>query len=191
VLRFAIGIDIEKYSPRNARQQLKTQDALDVLLNEAAQAAGLDRDAWERNLGGDGEIDILPADTDLEKVLGAFVSQLDSRLRTYNDDHSEIMQIRLRVAVHASMTMPGPLGHAWHAPVEVSRLLNSGELTQALKDASGVNLAMLVSKLVHGLVAQAGYPSVQAAQFQPLRVNDPDKGFLADAYLYVPRGIAG
>src|SRR5258708_39717326 len=89
VNRFVLGVDVEKYSARNVRQQDDTQRALDRILGEAATAAGLDRQGWETMPGGDGEHAILPADADMVAVAGGPGAHPDRLLHAYNQSHSD------------------------------------------------------------------------------------------------------
>ncbi|MEU9872321.1 hypothetical protein AB0C87_31265 [Actinomadura sp. NPDC048021] len=61
---FLIAVDIEGYSKLSTAQQKQVQLDLHEVLESAAAAAGLDRRAWLRQVGGDGEMAILPPDTD-------------------------------------------------------------------------------------------------------------------------------
>lgn len=98
VLRVVAGMDIERYSRRNARQQSDLQHALNDLLNEAARAAGLDRQDWAKYPAGDGEIAVLPADADLVEVVSGFFGHLGSQLAAYNRKHPKD-GFRLRAAL--------------------------------------------------------------------------------------------
>jgi hypothetical protein len=181
-----VGVDVEKYSPRNVREQEETQRGLVRVLNEAAQAAGLDREDWEKAPGGDGELAVLPADANMVRVVGEFISQLDQRLAVYNESRSPSMRIRLRVAAHIGMTVPSAMGHAGPALVELSRLLDAKELMRALEKAKGARMALLVSEVVYQWVVKSGYASLWPEQFRRLTVRNPGKRFRMGAYLYVP-----
>src|SRR2546428_75517 len=91
--RFVVGVDVERYSARNVRQQDETQHALDQILSKAASAAGLDRQLWVTAPGGDGELAILPGDVDMVAVVGRFVAELDDRLGTFNEDRVPVMKL--------------------------------------------------------------------------------------------------
>jgi hypothetical protein len=186
VNRFVIGIDVERYSVRNVRQQDDTQRALDRILAEAAESAGLDRQEWLTQPGGDGELAILPADVDLVASVSGLVTQLDDRLTAYNEDHSDVMRIRLRVAMHMDMIMPSAMGYAGQGLIVLSRLLDSKEFRQALADASDASMALLVSDKVYHSVVESGLPGLRPGRFRSLAIDNPAKGFQQTAYLYIP-----
>jgi hypothetical protein len=186
VNRFVIGVDVERYSVRNVRQQDDTQRALDRILAEAAEAVGLDRQAWLTQPGGDGELAILPADVDVVASVSGLVTQLDDRLTAYNEDHSEAMRIRLRVAMHMDMIMRSAMGYAGQGLIVLSRLLDSKEFKQALADASDASMALLVSDPVYHSVVESGLPGLRPGRFRSLAIANPAKGFQQTAYLYIP-----
>ncbi|MCW2935647.1 MAG: hypothetical protein JWM19_6609 [Actinomycetia bacterium] len=191
VNRFVLGVDVEKYSVRNVRQQDDTQRALHHILSEAAEAAGLDRQDWVTMPGGDGEHAILPADVDMVAVAGALVAQLDDLLTAYNEDHSDSMKIRLRVAMHMDTVLRSALGYAGPGLVVLSRLLDAAELKAALAGATDASLALLVSEPVYRSVIQSGLGGLRPGRFRMLTIDNPAKGFRQAAYLYIPGTAAG
>jgi class 3 adenylate cyclase len=186
VNRFVIGVDVEKYSARNLRQQDETQHALDGILAEAADAAGLDRQQWLTQPGGDGELAILPADVDLVATVSGFVGRLDDLLAAHNEDHSDAMKIRLRVAMHMDMVLRSAMGYAGPGLVVLSRLLDGKEFKDALAESSDANLALLVSEPVYHSVVETGLPGMRPGRFRLLTIDNPAKGFTQPAYLYIP-----
>jgi hypothetical protein len=190
VNRFVIGVDVEKYSTRNVRQQDDTQRALDRILGDAAGAVGLDRQQWLTQPGGDGELAILPADVDLVATVSGFVSHLDDLLAAYNEDHSDPMKIRLRVAMHMDMVLRSAMGYAGPGLVVLSRLLDSKEFKEALAESSDASMALLVSESVYHSVVETGLPGLRPGRFRLLRIDNPSKGFRQSTYLYIP-GTAG
>jgi class 3 adenylate cyclase len=186
VNRFVLGVDVEKYSARNVRQQDDTQRALDRILHEAATAAGLDRQEWVTMPGGDGEHAILPADVDMVAVASGLVAQLDDLLTAYNEDHSDVMKIRLRVAMHMDMVLHSALGYAGPGLVVLSRLLDAAEFKQGLARARDASLALLVSEPVYRSVIESGLGGLRPGRFRLVQIDNPAKGFRQGAYLYIP-----
>ena len=70
--RLVLAVDVEKYSTRDAREQLRAQTELHRILNVAAQNAGLDQREWYEQVSGDGELVVLPEDVDVSVVVGDF-----------------------------------------------------------------------------------------------------------------------
>lgn len=191
VSRFVLGVDAEKYSGRNARQQDTTQHALDRMISESAEAEGLDRQEWVTFPGGDGELAVLPADVDMVAVAGRFVAQLDDRLAAYNEDHADVMKIRVRVAMHLDTVKRSAMGYAGHGLVVLSRLLEAPELKQALAEASYASLVLLVSEPVYRSVVESGFGGLRPSRFRALVVDNSAKGFRQTAYLFIPGTAAG
>jgi hypothetical protein len=185
VHRCVIGIDIEKYSlGRTVHQQDITQRSLDEILRRGAQAAGLDRDVWIRQPGGDGELAILPADSDLSAVIGRFVRDIDDRLAEHNRIHGTGTQIRARMAIHLGLLQESALGFAGPALIVLSRLLNSQVLKDALAAVSGADLALLLSAPAYEIV-EADAHGLRRRAFREVEVEDTAKGFRGVAFLHV------
>lgn len=184
--RFVVGVDVEKYSVRNVRQQDETQQALDSILDTAAAAAGLDRQLWVTAPGGDGELAVLPADVDMVAVVSRFVSELDDRLGAFNEDRVPVMKIRLRVAMHIDTVKLSAFGYAGPGLVVLSRLLDAAPLRAALASALDANLALLVSEPVYRKVVQSGLGGLRPRRFAAITVDNKAKGFRETAYLHIP-----
>lgn len=105
--RCVIGADVQAYSQRNTRQQRDTQQDLQRVLVEAAQAAGLDRSTWETSHTGDGELAVLPADVNLLAVVGSFVPELHKLLVLRNEDRVPGTKIRSRLAAEVDPLAKG------------------------------------------------------------------------------------
>src|SRR4051794_1006988 len=63
VYRLILAIDVERYSRLDAQLQLDTQTKLRGVLDACVIGMGLDPDDWHRQVSGDGELMVLPADT--------------------------------------------------------------------------------------------------------------------------------
>jgi len=188
VERFVVGVDMQRFSPRVTRRQLKIQRDLDRMLDEAADAAGVGRELWERRPEGDGEVAVLPADVDLLAVVRRFVSELDQRLADHNEDHSPETRIRLRVAMHIDVITRGALGYAGPALVVLQRLLDSAQARAALTESPMVNLAQIISESLYQKAVLPELGGLRPWQFKKVRVDLPAKGFHQTAYVYVPTG---
>jgi len=185
--RCVIGVDVLGYSQRNPRRQGDTQRELQQLLTEAADAAGLDRTAWELFHTGDGELAVLPADVNLLPVVQSFVPALHDLLVLRNGDRDPATKIRLRLAVHIGTLTPSTSGHyAGTALVTLSRLLDSPPVRKALESAERSELALILSEVVHEKVVLSGYLARGDEQFAPVVVDLPAKAFRQTAYVHVP-----
>ncbi|MFC6080421.1 hypothetical protein [Sphaerisporangium aureirubrum] len=183
--RCVLGIDIEKYSlGRTLHQQDVAQRSLDEILRHSAQTAGLDRDVWVRQAGGDGELAVLPPESDLSAVIGLFVRDIDDKLAEHNRIHGTGTQLRARMAIHLGLLQESALGFAGPALIVLSRLLNSRVLKAALAAASGADLALLLSAPAYEIV-EADAHGLRRRTFRAVDVEDTAKGFRDVAYLHV------
>jgi hypothetical protein len=184
--RFVVGVDVQRYSGRNARRQLGIQAELSRLLNDAAESAGLDRSRWERQPGGDGELAVLPHQVDLVAVVRRFVDELALALADHNDDYAPERQIRLRVAMHMDPLSTGELGYAGPALIVLNRLLDSQPVRDALVTNPDAGLALILSESVYTKAVTAELGGLRPSQFTPVAVNLPTKNFHQNAYIHIP-----
>ena len=171
IYRLLLAVDVEKYSTRDARGQLRAQTDLRNILSLAAQNVGLDRSLWYEQVSGDGELAVLPEDVDVSLVVGDFTRQLETVLGEFNRARSGGRRLRLRVALHHGTLTPGPFGPAGDAPIVVSRLLNAKPLRRVLADQQHRDVALIVSQTLYQDVVRTGFCSLDPQDFQPVRVN--------------------
>lgn len=169
--RLVLAVDVEKYSTRDAREQLRAQTELQRILNAAAQDTGLDQREWYEQVSGDGELVVLPEDVDVPAVVGGFTSSLETILGELNRRVSGGTRLRLRVAMHHGTLTPGPFGPAGDAPIVVSRLLDARPLRKLLADQQERDLALIVSQSLYQDVVRTGFCSLDPDEFRPVRVN--------------------
>lgn len=169
--RLVLAVDVEKYSARDAREQLQAQTELKRILNVAAQNAGLDQRHWYEQVSGDGELVVLPEDVDVSAVVGDFTHQLETILGEVNREVEGGRRLRLRVAMHHGTLTPGPFGPAGDAPIVVSRLLDAKPLRRLLADQQDRDLALIVSQSLYQDVVRTGFCSLDPEEFQAVRVN--------------------
>jgi hypothetical protein len=184
--RFVAGVDVKKYSSRSTRRQEDIQRELKSLLDKAARAAGLDPEAWQRQSTGDGELLVLPADTDLTRVVARFTPELNVLLKTYNADRVADAQIRVRLAMHIDALKASAYWYAGPALVEVSRLLDARPLRQALDSAEDAAVALIVSEPIYHKVVLSDLDGLRPEQFAEVAVDIPTKDFKRMAYVHVP-----
>ncbi|URM94349.1 hypothetical protein LUW76_08390 [Actinomadura madurae] len=186
--RVIVTPDIEDYSSRNDAEQRVLQSALSVALDEAANAACLDRQSWLRQVSGDGVFAVLPRDTDIAALMDVFVRELDAALGSHNrrraDDHWTRM--RLRLAVHVGpVHLDGALGLPGQHAVLPARLRDSVPVRAALAELPDADLAVIVSTEVYRDFITQGPGEPRPSDFRPVHVRVKKQAY--DAYLYVPR----
>ena len=169
--RLVLAVDVEKYSTRDAREQLRAQKELQRILNVAALNTGLDQRQWYEQVSGDGELVVLPEDVDVSAVVGDFTRELETVLGEVNRDVIGGTRLRLRVAMHHGTLTPGPFGPAGDAPIVVSRLLDARPLRRVLTDRQDQDLALIVSQSLYQDVVRTGFCSLSPDEFRPVRVN--------------------
>lgn len=108
--RFLAAIDIEGFSQRSAAEQAKDQDDLEYVMSQAAAGAGLDRVAWYRQPRGDGELAVLPADTNGLSLVADYPRSLAAVLAEINRSADRRSRLRVRMAIHHGTVYPGRFG---------------------------------------------------------------------------------
>ncbi|MES9607448.1 hypothetical protein ACFFWA_18305 [Actinomadura verrucosospora] len=165
---FLIAVDIEGYSKLSTAQQKQVQLDLHEVLESAAAAAGLDRRAWLRQVGGDGEMAILPPDTDGLLVLVSYPRALAAALAELNRQRRP--PIRLRVAMHHGPLSDGLFGAVGQAPIVVSRLLDSQELRDELRADPAREMALIVSSSLYSDIVETGFEGLAPEEFSPVEI---------------------
>lgn len=186
--RVLVTADIEDYSSRNDAEQRVLQSALGDSLDTAADWAELDRQAWVRQVGGDGVFAVLPRDADVAALMDVFVRELDTALGVHNrrraDDHWT--RIRLRLAVHVGpIHLDGAIGWPGQHAVLPARLRDSAPVRAALAALPDADLAVIVSTEVYRDYITQGPGEPRPSDFRSVRVQVKKQTY--DAYLYVPR----
>ncbi|MGI5223632.1 hypothetical protein [Actinoallomurus sp. CA-142502] len=169
--RLVLAVDVEKYTAKPSREQLRVQVALRAILHEAAQDVGLDQRDWYEQVSGDGELIVLPEDVDVSVVVGDFTRRIEVALGEFNRYRDGNARLRLRMAMHHGTLTPGPFGPAGDAPICVSRLLGATPLRRLLTEQQDRDLALIVSQSLYQDVIRTGFCSLDPVDFRPVRVN--------------------
>jgi hypothetical protein len=181
IYRLLLAVDVEKYSARDAREQLRAQTDLRNILSIAAENVGLDRSQWYEQVSGDGELAVLPEDVDVSLVVGDFTRQLQLVLAEFNQRHTRTARLRIRVALHHGTLTPGPFGPAGDAPIVVSRLLNAKPLRRVLAEHPDRDVALIVSSSLYRDVVSTGFCALDPEGFRAVRINA--KGVLYHGFI--------
>lgn len=184
--RLILAVDVEGYSTRSARDQLLAQRDLVHVLDAAATGSGLDRHRWYRQATGDGELAVLPGQTDVAHAVGTFPDWLRGTLADLNTARRPGLRLRLRLALHYGTLTAGPFGPAGDAPIVVSRLLDARPLRRFLARQPEDDLALAVSGTLYCDVVRTGFCCLDPAAFDPIRITA--KGITYHGYLH--RGAA-
>lgn len=187
--RYLVAVDIEGYSQRDTAHQARAQDALERALSRAADSAGLRREHWCRLPGGDGELAILPEDTDGLALVADYPRELASSLVGVNRD-SRDPRLRLRLAIHHGAVAPGCFGPVGKSLITISRLVDSESVRQQLRQRSDLDVALIVSATVHDEVIQSGLCDLDPGSFRRARVRAKGisyVGYLCEKNLVLPQ----
>ncbi|MEU8804825.1 hypothetical protein [Spirillospora sp. NPDC048819] len=177
---FLIAVDIEGFSRLSAAQQKRMQLDLHAVLETAAAAAGLDREGWLRQVGGDGEMAILPSETDGLRVLVRYPRELAAAIAEVNRKRTP--PIRLRVSMHHGPLSGGLFGAVGRAPIVVARLLDSQELRDELRGDRGRDMALIVSSSLYEDLVETEFDGLDPKEFHPVQISA--KGAVFPAYIH-------
>ncbi|HEV8562922.1 MAG TPA: hypothetical protein VGR06_41940 [Actinophytocola sp.] len=166
-----VAVDIERFSKLTARDQRAAQMLLARALTRAAAAAGLAREGWYRQPTGDGELAVLPADTDVALVVANFTDHLVRALRRLRADTRAHPKLRLRMAIHHGPLAGGLFGPVGPALVVTCRLLDSRPARAALAGNPDCDLVLIVSRQLYQDVVVSGFRGLVSDRFQPMRTT--------------------
>ena len=132
VYRLVVAVDIESYSKLNTLGQYEVQADLGDLLDKAATRAELDRETWDREIRGDGELSVLPADTDVAWVVARLTWELERALSERKAHRVRRPPLRLRVAMHYGTLTQGRFGPVGHRPADAGQVISKIDVCHRL-----------------------------------------------------------
>lgn len=165
VYRLVVAVDVEGYSKLDALDQSLVQARLSDVLDAAARNAGLDRDLWYRQVRGDGELAVLPADADAAWVVAHFTERLAAALAELRAAGTPL---RMRVAMHCGPLTAGAFGLVGDAPIVTCRLLDAKPVRDALATADD-DLVLVISQRLHDDVVRTRFHDLDPSRFRPTR----------------------
>lgn len=177
-------MDAKGYGRADDQQQGAIQIGLLAVADAAAEHAGLDRSAWDRQGSGDGELAVLPLTEAEPRVVDDFVRELAAALTEHNYDLHPQSRLRLRVAIHHGVAIPASNGYGGQGVVVVSRLVDSKPIRAALAVQDQANLAVILSKQVYIDTIVQRHTSLAHQEFR--RVQVANKEFTEEAWLRLP-----
>ena len=182
-LRMAFVLDVAGYGARTVRQQQEVQQRLRQLVDATLGGCELklDQEIVEHQWTGDGINAVLPADIDPTATLPLLIRSLASALGADNAQSTD--RIRLRMAVSAGLIERSVAGFSGQLIMDISRLVDSSALREALAACPAADLAVAISDHVYAMVVRPGYPGIPDGQFSPMRVVA--KEFSAAAWLWL------
>ncbi|MEU3599986.1 hypothetical protein ABZ714_14870 [Streptomyces sp. NPDC006798] len=182
--RLLLAVDAKGYGRVDVVTQRQFQEAISRLLAEAAAAAGLARERWETQIGGDSVFAVLPEGASEPDLVDTFMRCLDAGLREFNRNRVREAWLRLRAAVHFGTARAAANGFEGRAPVEIGRMLDSGPLRSALASAPDACLALAVSSTVFNDMIGEAYTTIRAGDFREVPVVE--KEYAGRIWIWVP-----
>ena len=161
-----IAVDIENFSRLDTLDQSIMQDKLCRVLDLAAARAMLDRTTWYRQLRGDGELAVLPPDTDVAWVVADFPHQIAEELKDVGSP-----QLRLRISMNHGTLTAGDFGPIGDAPIVACRLLDARATRRALASDCDNNVVTVVSRGLYEDVVTTRFHGLQPERFRPMHVS--------------------
>jgi hypothetical protein len=174
-------VDIVGYSARSTPLRNDAQHRISALVQEVLGDLLLRLAQTDWQSTGDGMSVVLPATVELHHALPVLLRSWQERLARDNQRFRD--RLRLRMAVGVGPVSPAPLGSADSTIIELSRLVDSDVLRQAVLDHPYSDLVVLVSGRLYSDVVGEGYPGLDAGQFQRRFVQV--KQYAADAWLWI------
>lgn len=180
------AVDIEGFSKLSLLEQIRAQSDLAKVLDLAAERTGLDRAAWDCQVGGDGELAVLPGGTDLVSMTARYPGELARALTEINTARSPGPRIRLRAVLHFGALAPGVFGAVGHTPILVADVLNSGALRRRLAENPESDLVLAVSEPLFTGVVTTRLGGLDPDRFELIRVANKDRKYPVYAYRALP-----
>lgn len=178
--RYLAAVDVEGFSSLDTLDQLQLLDDLGQVLDIAANRAGLDRALWQVQERGDGELAVLPPNTDGPRLIADYPREVADALSEVNGERRS--RLRIRMAIHHGTRVQSRFGPVGQGPIVVSRLLDSDELREYLAQREELDVALIVSASLHSDVIETRLHHLNPAQF--VRVDVLVKGRSYPAYIH-------
>jgi hypothetical protein len=141
VYGLVVAVDVEGFSGMGILDQAAVSFRLEEVLDRAAEGAGLARTGWLRQPRGDGELAVLPADSDVARVVADFVDEVVEEL-----GRGSRPRPRLRISMHHGALTAGVFGPIGDALIVACRLLDAESVRETLARHPGEDVVLVVSQ---------------------------------------------
>jgi hypothetical protein len=178
-----VALDIENFSRLDTLDQSIVQARLRQVLDVAATQSCLDRTKWHLQPRGDGELAVLPPDTDVAWVVANFTHHIAEALKAYGPP-----RLRLRISMHHGTLAAGEFGPAGDAPIVACRLLDARTTRRTLATANG-DVVVVVSQRLYRDVICTRFHGLQPDWFRPMRVSSKGTTYLGYICVGSPRRV--
>lgn len=172
VYGLVVAVDIAGFSKLDILEQCASQVLLEDLLDEATAAVGLARGQWRyRQPRGDGELAVLPADTDVALVVADWTNHLASALRDLRQAPGSAPGMRIRLAMHHGPLTAGRFGPVGDGPIVACRLLDARPTKAVLAADPACDLVLVVSEQLYFDVVAPRFRGLAADRFRSIRTT--------------------
>jgi CRP-like cAMP-binding protein/tetratricopeptide (TPR) repeat protein len=152
------------------------------ILQSALAVSGVPWTACYHEDRGDGVLIVLPPTFATMRMIDPLIPELADRLRQHNRRHSEVVQIRLRAALHIGPVGRDDEGLNGRAIILAARIVNAPAVKHRI-EASGANLVFAVSDYVYENVVKDCSGRVDYTTFE--HVEGRVKEAHVSAWVYV------
>ena len=196
--RSIVVVDVVSFTrpDRDNVDQLAIRAALYDTLRDAFEDSGIPWRQTVREDRGDGVLIFVSAEVSKVLLLGRMPARLAELLERGNSRRTARQRFRLRVAVHAGEVHRDAHGYAGYDVNLAFRLVDARPLRDGLEQTAAA-VGLIVSEGVHDGVLRHGYGGLDAAAFEPVRVQVKSADvpgwiqlFAGGAVLPVPRQVA-
>jgi class 3 adenylate cyclase len=172
VYGLVVAVDIAGFSKLDILEQYASQVLLEELLDDATAAVGLARGHWRyRQPRGDGELAVLPADTDVALVIADWTNHLAHALRDLRSAPGTRPDMRIRIAMHHGPLTAGRFGPVGDGPIVACRLLDARPTKAVLATDPTCDLVLVVSDQLYFHVVAPQFRGLAAGRFRPIRTT--------------------
>ncbi|HTF08362.1 MAG TPA: hypothetical protein VK659_09355 [Asanoa sp.] len=186
-VRLCMAADVAGYSTRGFVAAEKLQRDLVRILADGRSRAGVDPSQVAPQPQGDGQFTVLPVGLDEAAAIPRLLRGVGDALAARNAAEPND-RMRLRLALHRGLVKEADNGWVGRAAVAVHRILDSAPLRAALIEHPAADYTLGVPDVLFGDVLAAGDDPPPGA-FRAVTIDLPTKGFLEQAWIYVP-GVA-
>jgi hypothetical protein len=184
--RTILAADIAGSAGRGDKALLRIREVLFTALHEAMERSEIDWAACQQQDTGDGVMLIMPPGVRKPRLIHPLGYELAAHLRAHNRTAAPLMQVQVRLVLHAGDIHIDPQGTAIGHPLEVvARLLDAPPAREELgHDGVAVPLVVITSQHFYDEIVPHGYPGIERESFRKVAVTV--KEYAADAWLWLP-----
>jgi hypothetical protein len=178
VYGLVVAVDVEGFSRMGILDQAAILIRLKEVLDRAAERTGLVRDEWLRQPRGDGELAVLPADSDVSRVVADFTHEVVEEL-----GRGSRPRLRLRLSMHHGALTAGVFGPIGDALIVACRLLDAESARETLARHTGEDVVVVVSERLYEDIVATRFRGLRPDRFRP--VTERVKGRTYRGYICV------